>query len=276
MSQLNIVGALVIAILTGCAGTTPPPDPPAPPPETDEEQVVKAVAAAVEEIEARCEHVQKSDQIPVSCQLDMGGDPARMQLVMADRSAAQQYMHEAESYLIVPFCRLNSLLERPAGVIVALNEEGVMRTGDCATRQYSDWESADPRARQLTAAARACNALEQSPYPVRCSMGILDQQPSLVVRYASGQVSDDDLKAIGQAVGSPFCSAITSSGVNANVYLIADDRQATTYNCATGQVTGRFDVRRPTTPRNTGGSRHPAATQLTQVVYERLPMRAQN
>jgi hypothetical protein len=293
MNKLAIALTFAAAwLLSGCSQTTaqgagsapaPAPDsgPDADSGPTESEQALAAWEAAVEEVEARCRQVQESRHLPVACQLDVVGDTARMQLTMTNRAAAETYMRAAEDELIIPFCKLINMTGQPAGVVVSLYQERVMRVGDCATMEYTDWQSADPRVQRLTAAARACQAIQNSSLPVGCAMGVLDGAPSLIVRYSSDQVSNSDLREFGRMVGDPFCEATSASGVEALVYLVEDDTQARGFNCTTGAQTAWFPVRQsppPSRPRRTpdhDNRKVASASQLAdqQFSYVRLPMR---
>jgi hypothetical protein len=282
MNRIKIALALGSAwVSSACSQTAarvePPPAEPAP---TEGERAMAEWEAAIQEVEARCRKVQESSRLPVSCQLDVVDDTARMQLVMTNRAAAETYMSAAENELIIPFCELTRMVRQPAGIVVSLHQERVMRVGDCSTMEYSDWQSADPRVQQLTAASRACQAIQDSSLPIGCSMGELDRVPSLIVRYDSGRVSEDTLGELGRLVGAPFCSATSASGVAARVYLVEDDARAKGFDCTTGEDTGWISVRRspppsrPVRPRSHEGRRVAAASPLTDrtFVYEKLPM----
>jgi hypothetical protein len=168
--------------------------------------------------------------------------------VFVDQTAAQEFHGRAIKGLAAPFCELARQTGESAAVVESLYSERMMRAADCSDGQFRDWESADPATRQLTGAAQACQALQQSDLPVTCSMGVVDGTPSLIVGYSSSAVSHLDLRTIGENVATPFCSSITSIGEQAFVYLIEDEQRGRGWNCRTGAGTEWVPLRRESPP----------------------------
>jgi hypothetical protein len=200
------------------------------------------------EVIARCAAVQRSPDLPVSCQVDVVNNVARMQLTMANRLAAAQYANGAVTQIAAPFCDLANQASEPAGIVLTLYEEHLMQVADCTTRTFSEWQPTDRAAQEMMAATRTCEALQASKYPVGCGIGDVDGVPSLIVSYAKGRISESDLASISREVAVPFCDANTSSGTLAVVYLVEDNKRAKGFNCVTRAATA-WQAIRPSKPR---------------------------
>lgn len=256
MVSLRLVCSFVIAsLVSSCAAAptappeTPPPEPPAQ--DSDNGAPVDDNAIPVDEIMARCDSVRRSPDLPVSCQIDVVDNVVRMQLVMANREAADQYMIPAVAKIGAPFCNVANGKGQPAVLVLALSEERAMKVANCATAQFSDWQQPDGATEKLTSAARACQMLEASSYPIGCGMGVVNDAPALVVSYQRNRLSNADLTAVAQTVGAPFCTAMSSSGIEALVYVIEDDRRAQSFNCATHATSNWISIQRVEQPSRT-------------------------
>lgn len=243
--------------------------------EKDEERAAPEDVAR--EIRRRCDAIQRDQALPLSCQLDTVDDVARLQLVMANRAIDANFRRPAFEKVAEPFCALANAVGAKAAVVVALDSERMMQVADCADGEFSAWQSVDPATRQLTAAAQACQEIQDSHHPIGCTMGEVNDRPSLVVSYASGGVSQADLTFIDQHVADPFCDATKSSGVEAFVYVVEDERRARGWSCVTRSATGWHPIQREQ-PRPRPGRAAPQDERrqqravLEQPRYKLLPV----
>jgi hypothetical protein len=145
-----------------------------------------------------------------------------------------------------------------------------MRVADCSTGHFSEWQAADNEAQRVTAAARACQALQASRLPVGCVMGEVEGTPSLIVSYTKGAIDSDGWNAIADHIALPFCSSTKSSGIQAAVYVIEDERRAKGFNCLTGGATNWLNIRRQQHTAPSSRSRSGPATSLPHAPVYRL------
>src|SRR5262245_51831266 len=140
-----LLWGMCIALLEGCGGGDAAMPRPSTPENGKREPVLTAQSGPIPtptdessqinpaflEVVRRCDAVERSPTLPVSCEIGDVDDGARMVLTMADRAAAAKFVGAAVSQIAQPFCDVANARQVPAQIVVALYDERVMRVANC-------------------------------------------------------------------------------------------------------------------------------------------------
>lgn len=102
------------------------------------------------EVANKCDHVQKTNDLPLLCRIDYIGDTKEMPalwVTFKDETTMDGYLTPVIEELAAPFCVATEVLvERQNAnpmVVMILHEERVFKMFSCPTKKWSNWTPLD-------------------------------------------------------------------------------------------------------------------------------------
>jgi hypothetical protein len=230
-----------VAIISSCAGNARAParsegaDEHAPAART----TASAPPASLAEISARCESLQHSAQIPVTCHTELVDDAPWIVVGFRDLDEANSWLVPVEQQIGAPFCVAASRSRRPGRVYMAVGsaERGRGRRFSCELGQWGEWfplsahtEAMRPTLRDVVATCRRVQ--DDQDLPITCAVDELGGLATIIVGFGTEEDTEQHLGAIVQEVGGPFCDAANLAGRRAVFIVTVGNAHARPFDCA--------------------------------------------
>lgn len=233
--------ACAIALCTSaCSGKQAPVhEPRADAPAPAEHQSAGAPTATLDEVSARCETMQRSAEIPVTCQTDTIDEVPSMLVGFRSMDEANTWLGPFSEQIGKPFCDAAGHSGRPGRVYMAIGtgEERRGRRFSCELGQWGEWfplsahtGAMRPTLRDVVATCRRVQ--ESDEIPITCVVDELGGMPTIIVGFGTKEDAEQNLGTMVQQVGDPFCKAANEAGWRAVFIVTIGNAEARPYDCA--------------------------------------------
>lgn len=239
------------SLVAACGGSRVTPQTTTPSPEPPREMARPPQArATIADAVRNCRAIQNEERIPVSCGLDYIEGVPSMLIGFRSAEEMEQYGPAAGSTMGGPFCQAANDANRRAFVLLVLNGESASVI-DCEVMQVvSTISLKQEQEAPLDRAVRVCKSITaDSALPVVCSLGLVDDTPSLIFSFSNARDMNTYLEQAEEAVALPFCEAANDAAESASVFVTVG-RSVKGLSCSRGEWSGwyAFQESQPTTP----------------------------
>jgi hypothetical protein len=135
-------------------------------------------------------------------------------------------------------------------------------------------EPAAARAKTLAEASAACDRVQANrEIPVSCTTEYVDDVPSMIVGFRSGEEAEQWLGAFAQHIGEPFCDAANRNGREARVYMAVGTgtaQRARMWSCELGKWSDWFSTTPEAPERRAGPEQRPAQQQTPVTIADAI------